>query len=206
MTTASAPRGSTPPVAIVVAEPGVTSSAGACPQTITSPLRRKRRGALSLAPAVSAERNANPSTLARSNGGTSIGARTSRASTRPSAAAKATVSPASGERSMRRVKRTRASSAETTSRNCSCRAARRIAAMRSCSADFGSKRAVMAKVLSRPRCAPDIPRFPILRKPIRRPARVRRAVHSPRLWGWRRAPRIAPARVPQGLRPRLLCA
>ena len=89
MTTASAPRGSTPPVAIVVAEPGVTSSVGACPQTITSPLRRKRRGALSLAPAVSAERNANPSTLARSNGGTSIGARTSRASTRPSAAAKA---------------------------------------------------------------------------------------------------------------------
>ena len=37
---------------------------------------------------------------------------------------------------------------ETTSRNCSWRAARRIAAMRSRSADFGSKRAVMARVLS----------------------------------------------------------
>src|SRR5215813_13869 len=43
MATASAPRGITPPVAIVVAEPTVTSSAGECPQTITSPLRRQRR-------------------------------------------------------------------------------------------------------------------------------------------------------------------
>ena len=87
ITTASAPRGTTPPVAIVVAEPGTTASAGAWPQTITSALRRSRRGAVSLAPAVSAARTAKPSTLARSNGGTSIGAVTSCASTRPSAAA-----------------------------------------------------------------------------------------------------------------------
>ena len=41
ITTASAPRGITPPVAIVVAVPGVTSSAGASPQAITSALSRK---------------------------------------------------------------------------------------------------------------------------------------------------------------------
>ena len=45
MTTASAPRGTMPPVAIVVAEPGDTSSAGAWPQTITSALSGRRRGA-----------------------------------------------------------------------------------------------------------------------------------------------------------------
>ena len=111
MTTASAPRGTMPPVAIVVAEPGDTSSAGAWPQTITSPLSGKRRGAMSLAPAVSAERNAKPSTLARSNGGTSIGAVTSCASTRPSASLKLTISCGSGDRSMCRAKRARASSA-----------------------------------------------------------------------------------------------
>src|SRR5262252_7408053 len=49
MTTASAPRGTTPPVAMVVAEPAPTSRAGSCPQTITSPLSRKRRGAPSRA-------------------------------------------------------------------------------------------------------------------------------------------------------------
>ena len=41
ITTASAPRGMTPPVAIVVAVPGATSSAGASPQAITSALSVK---------------------------------------------------------------------------------------------------------------------------------------------------------------------
>ena len=102
-----------------------------CPQTITSPLSRRRRGAPSLAPAVSAARSAKPSTLARSNGGTSTGAAMSCASTRPSDSASATLSPGSGDRSMCRTKRARASSAETTSRNCSWRAAWRMAASRS---------------------------------------------------------------------------
>ena len=87
ITTASAPRGTTPPVAMVVAVPGATSSFGAWPQAITSALSVICFGAPSLAPAVSAERSAKPSTLARSNGGTSSGATTSCASTRPSACA-----------------------------------------------------------------------------------------------------------------------
>ena len=85
ITTASAPRGTTPPVAIVVAVPGATSSVGAWPQAITSALSVSCFGAPSLAPTVSAARSAKPSTLARSNGGTSSGAITSCASTRPSA-------------------------------------------------------------------------------------------------------------------------
>ena len=64
------------------------------PQTMTSRLSASRRGAVSVAPAISAARSAKPSTLARSNGGTSIGASTSCASTRPSAAASATRSAA----------------------------------------------------------------------------------------------------------------
>ena len=127
ITTASAPRGMTPPVAIAVAVPGFTSSAGATPQAITSALSAKRFGAPSLAPAVSAARTAKPSTLARSNGGASTGAITSTASTRVSAAASGTVSGDSGERSVPASKRRRASAADTTSRNCSCRAARRTA-------------------------------------------------------------------------------
>ena len=129
--------------------PGATSSAGGCPQTITSPLRRRRRGAVSLAPAVSAERSAKPSTLARSNGGTSIGAVTSCASTRPSAV---------GERDGlgRRAARDRhgAQTAHAPRRPTPLRgtapAARRDGSRRSssCSADFGSTRAVMARVLS----------------------------------------------------------
>ena len=123
ITTASAPRGMTPPVAIAVAVPGNTSMAGATPQAITSALSARRFGAPSLAPAVSAARTAKPSTLERSNGGASTGATTSAASTRDSAAPRARLSPPSGERSMQASKRRRASSAETTSRNCSCRAA-----------------------------------------------------------------------------------
>ena len=94
ITTASAPRGTTPPVAIAVALPGATVSFGAWPQASTSALSVRRRGAASVAPTVSAARSAKPSTLARSNGGTSIGAATSCASTRPSASASATVSAA----------------------------------------------------------------------------------------------------------------
>src|SRR5712691_5830168 len=45
ITTASAPRGMTPPVAMVVAEPRVTSIAGRWPQATTSRLRINRRGA-----------------------------------------------------------------------------------------------------------------------------------------------------------------
>ena len=62
-----------------------TSNFGAWPQAITSALSASCFGAPSAAPAVSAARSAKPSTLARSNGGTSIGAARSSASTRPSA-------------------------------------------------------------------------------------------------------------------------
>ena len=96
ITTASAPRGMTPPVAIAVAVPGSTSIAGATPQAMTSALSVSRFGAPSLAPSVSAARTAKPSTLERSNGGASTGAITSAASTRRSVAASGTVSPPSG--------------------------------------------------------------------------------------------------------------
>ena len=84
---------------MVVAVPGRTSICGAWPQAITSALSASCFGAPSVAPAVSAARSAKPSTLARSNGGTSIGAARSCASTRPSAAASVTRSAGSGERS-----------------------------------------------------------------------------------------------------------
>ena len=87
MTMASAPRGTGPPVAIGVAVPGITGSSGATPQAITSSLSATRTGALSPAAARSAARTAKPSTLERSNGGTSMGAMTSSASARPSASA-----------------------------------------------------------------------------------------------------------------------
>src|ERR687885_682748 len=48
--TASAPRGTTPPVAIAVAVPASTLSPGGRPHTRTSPLSRKRRGAGGHAP------------------------------------------------------------------------------------------------------------------------------------------------------------
>ena len=99
ITTASAPRGTTPPVAMQVAVPGLTSTLGAWPQAITSAFSASCFGAFSAAPAESAARSAKPSTLARSNGGTSIGAARSSASTRPSAAASMTRSPGRGVRS-----------------------------------------------------------------------------------------------------------
>ena len=45
ITTASAPRGTTPPVAMVVAVPGLTSTFGAWPQAITSALSASCFGA-----------------------------------------------------------------------------------------------------------------------------------------------------------------
>ena len=59
MTTASAPRGSTPPVAIGVAVPGPTTDAGHDPRgelLVVEP--RARRGASSDAPNVSSARTA----------------------------------------------------------------------------------------------------------------------------------------------------
>jgi hypothetical protein len=77
ITTASAPRGTGPPVAIDVAVPDKTGRVGAMPQAITSSFSITRTGDASPAEARSAERTAKPSTLERSNGGTSIGATTS---------------------------------------------------------------------------------------------------------------------------------
>ena len=128
ITTASAPRGMTPPVAIAVAVPGVTSSAGATPQAITSALSASRFGAPSLAPAVSAARTAKPSTLERSNGGASTGAITSAASTRVERTRRAARSSATAANDRCRPRNAGAlPPADTTSRNCSCRAARRTA-------------------------------------------------------------------------------
>src|SRR5262245_3273086 len=131
ITTASAPRGMTPPVAIAVHVPGTTVNAGTWPQAMTSALSVKVLGMASLAPTVSAARRANPSTFERSNGGASTGAITSPQRTRVRASASVIDSPGSGARSRWRSKRTRASSGDTTSRNCSCRAAARTRAIRS---------------------------------------------------------------------------
>ena len=87
MTTASAPRGTGPPVAMAVAVPDNTGRVGAMPQAITSSFSITRTGEASRAEARSAERTAKPSTLERSNGGTSIGATTSSASAQPGASA-----------------------------------------------------------------------------------------------------------------------
>ncbi len=125
MTTASAPRGTMPPVAITTAVPGATGCAGAMPGVKISVLSRSMTGCPSLASAVSSARTANPSTLARSNPGTSSGATTSRASTRPRAAASRTSSSPKGSKRRWRRNRASASSWLTTSRNCSWRAARR---------------------------------------------------------------------------------
>src|SRR5262245_2943692 len=131
ITTASAPRGMTPPVATAVHVPGMTVNPGTWPQAMTSALSAKTLGLPSLAPTASAARRANPSTLERSNGGASTGAITSLQRTRMRASASVTVSPGSGPRSRCRSKRARASSGDTTSRNCSCRAAARTRVIRS---------------------------------------------------------------------------
>ena len=93
MTTASAPRGSGPPVAMEVAVPDTIGRVGAVPQAMISSFSLTRTGLASPAEAISAERTAKPSTLERSNGGTSIGATTSCASARPSASASRCGSP-----------------------------------------------------------------------------------------------------------------
>ena len=103
MTTASAPRGSGPPVAMEVAVPDMTGRDGAVPQAITSSLSLTRTGVASPAPARSAERTAKPSTLERSNGGTSIGATTSCARVQPSASESSRDSDATGARKQRRL-------------------------------------------------------------------------------------------------------
>ena len=130
ITTASAPRGTTPPVAIVVAVPGVD-------------LERRRMAA---GDHFGVEREAARRGVARAGGvggaqrkAIDIGAverrhvdrrQRRRAPARGRARPRARrVSAGSGARSRWRSKRARASSAETTSRNCSCRAARRTAAM-----------------------------------------------------------------------------
>ena len=96
ITTASAPRGIGPPVAIGVAVPPATARRGATPQAITSGLRASVAGALAPTLARSAARTAKPSTLERSKGGTSSGAAMSSETTRPSASASGTVSLPSG--------------------------------------------------------------------------------------------------------------
>ena len=96
MTTASAPRGAMPPVAIRVAVPGSTVRLGATPGVRISGFSARILGDRSLAPMVSSARTAKPSTLARSNPGASISATTGRASTRPNACANGTVSLPSG--------------------------------------------------------------------------------------------------------------
>ena len=124
MTTASAPRGNGPPVAIAVAVPAVTASIGAVPQAIVSPFSDSRTAAASPADARSAERTAKPSTLERSNGGTSTAATTSCASAKPSASASTRASVASSRGNSAASNRASASSRDSTVRNCSCSVAR----------------------------------------------------------------------------------
>jgi len=118
--TASAPRGSMPPVAIDVAVPGATSTFGRVPVAIDSAFTARRTGSLSLAPYVSSARTAKPSMFERSKPGTSTSARTSSASTRPSASASGTLSEARRARSSEACQRRSASSRSSTSRNCCC--------------------------------------------------------------------------------------
>ena len=116
-TTASAPRGSMPPVPIGDAWPRPTSRCGATPVGIDSPVSSSRTGSSSTAPKVSPARTAKPSRLARSKPGTSISARTSAASTRPRARSSGTVSTPSGAASIAAHQRRSASSRSRTSRN-----------------------------------------------------------------------------------------
>ena len=99
MTTASAPRGTIPPVAIRAAVPGPTGSSGTLPGVRISGIRVNRHGMRSLAPSVSSARTANPSTLARSKPGTSTSATTALARTRPNPCDSGTVSRPSGRKS-----------------------------------------------------------------------------------------------------------
>ena len=126
--TASAPRGSMPPVAISVAVPSSTAKRGSTPGVRTSALRRRAFGVRSLAPTVSAARTAKPSTFERSKLGTSTPATTGSASTRLRAWERGRRSLPKGHRLKCRWNRAIASSRLTTSRNCSWRARRLSAA------------------------------------------------------------------------------
>ena len=180
ITTASAPRGMTPPVAIGVAVPAATVSDGAAPQARISRLSVRRRGRAALAPSVSAARRAKPSTRARSKGGTSMGEATSRASTRPRDSARGRVSAGSEACGTAARKAASASSRLITVKNCSCRAA---AARRR--ANSISRSAITAAP-SRPRCPRDnlpAPAAPVRLRPPRSIAatavRPHRAARSP---------------------------
>ena len=125
ITTASAPRGMTPPVAIAVAVPGITSIAGATPHAITSALsvsrlrraiagadayRRRARKAVDIG-AVERRRIDRRDDIGRKHAGETRGQRQrfgGRAASDRYRPRNAGALPA----------------AETTSRNCSCRAAR----------------------------------------------------------------------------------
>ena len=146
MTTASAPRGSIPPVAITVAVPGATVSAGTMPGVTSSGLIRSRHGWASDASAVSAARRANPSTLARSKPGTSTAATTSLARTRCSASPSGTRSLPRGRGSSSACSRALASSSPITSRNCCWRAARARTASKAAGVRFSSAMAMPEEV------------------------------------------------------------
>src|SRR6266545_1754739 len=86
--TASAPGGTTPPVAIAIASPSPSSRDAGRPAAIRSTTTKL--------PGVSAARTANPSIAELGNGGKSTAARASRANTRPAADSMLTASDASG--------------------------------------------------------------------------------------------------------------
>ena len=144
MTMASAPRGSIPPVAMIVAVPSATVSRGSTPGVNISELRRSTRGCSLVAPAVSAARTAKPSMLDRSNPGTSMPATTSRERTRPTTFMRETTSSPSGAKVRCFRKRASASARSMTSRNCSWRAALCIAILKSSVANLNSSKVVPA--------------------------------------------------------------
>ncbi len=117
MTMASAPRGTGPPVAIDVDVPDSTGRVGAVPQAIISSFSTTRIGVASLADARSADRTAKPSTLERSNGGTSTGAKISSDSAQPSASASARDSLGTARGNNAASKRAKASSRDRMVRN-----------------------------------------------------------------------------------------
>ena len=117
ITTASAPRGTMPPVAIVVAVLDSITCCGAIPGDNTSSFKRNRRVVSSIAPNVSAACTANPSTFDRSNAGTSTADSTSSARTRPNAAVNNTCSSPSGSSRKCETNRCIAVSRSMTSRN-----------------------------------------------------------------------------------------
>ena len=209
ITTASAPRGTTPPVAIVVAEPGSDLERRRMPAhdhlaVETKPARRDGRSA----PAVSAARSAKPSTLARSNGGTSIGAITSCASTRPSAVRERD-RLARQRRQIDVPEEARAAPPRPRPLRGTAPGARRggSAAIRSRARPIPVRNA-----RSWPRSYHDLAVRRIsfalrrARKSIRWPAPAPRAAHSPRLWGWRADRRSAPERARRAPPARTLCA